>query len=50
MYYTTLYSMADTSKQVSEGQKKWRQGVDIMSINDIDDYIKNVIILRIQPP
>jgi len=31
--------MADISKQVSEGQKKWRQGVDVTSINDVNDYI-----------
>ena len=32
--------MADISKQVSEGQKKWRQGVDLTSTNDVNDYIK----------
>ena len=32
--------MADISKQVSEGQKKWRQGVDVMSTSDVNDYIK----------
>jgi hypothetical protein len=32
--------MADISKQISEGQKKWRQGVNIMSINDVNNYIK----------
>jgi hypothetical protein len=31
--------MADISKQVSEGQKKWRQGVDVTSTNDVNDYI-----------
>jgi len=31
--------MADISKQVSEGQKKWRQGVDVTSINNVNDYI-----------
>ena len=31
--------MADISKQVSEGQKKWRQGVDVMSTDDVNDYI-----------
>ena len=36
--------MADISKQVSEGQKKWRQGVDLTSINDVDDYIKFKVI------
>ena len=37
--YGTLYSIADISKQVSEGQKKWRQRVDVTSTNDINDYI-----------
>ena len=32
--------MADLSKQVDEGQKKWRQGVDVTSISDVNDYIK----------
>jgi len=31
--------MADISKQVSEGQKKWRQGVNVTSINDVNNYI-----------
>ena len=31
--------MADISKQVSEGQKKWSQGVDLTSANDVNDYI-----------
>ena len=31
--------MADTSKQISEGQKKWRQGVDVTSMDDVNDYI-----------
>jgi len=31
--------MADISKQVSESQKKWRQKVDVMSINNVNDYI-----------
>ena len=35
-----LHSMADISKQVSEGQKKWRQGVDVTSTSDVNDYIK----------
>ena len=39
-YYTILHSMADISKQISEGQKKWSQGVDFTSINDINNYIK----------
>ena len=32
--------MADISKQVSEGQKKWSQGVDLTSINDVNDYVE----------
>ena len=32
--------MADISKQVDEGQEKWRQGVDLKSIPDVNDYIK----------
>ena len=32
--------MADISKQVSEGQEKWSQGVDITSIPNVNDYIK----------
>ena len=32
--------MADISKQVSKGQKKWSQGVDLTSISDVNDYIK----------
>jgi hypothetical protein len=32
--------MADLSKQVDKGQKKWRQGVDVTSISDVNDYIK----------
>jgi hypothetical protein len=32
--------MADISKQISEGEKKWRQGVNLMSIDDVNDYIK----------
>ena len=39
MHYATLHSMADISKQVSESQKKWRQGVDVMSTDDVNDYI-----------
>ena len=44
-YYKTsttryiLHSMADISKQVSEGQKKWRQEVDLMSTDDVNNYI-----------
>ena len=49
-YYKTsatryiLHSMADIRKQVSEGQKKWSQGVDLMSTNDVNDYIKFKVI------
>ena len=32
--------MADISKQISEDQKKWSQGVDLMSIDDVNDYVK----------
>ena len=32
--------MADLNKQVSEGQKKWSQGVDLTSINDVNDYVE----------
>ena len=32
--------MADISKQINKGQKKWRQGVNIKSIPDVNDYIK----------
>jgi hypothetical protein len=32
--------MADISKQINEGQKKWSQGVDLTSTNDVNDYIK----------
>src|SRR6266568_2699947 len=32
--------MADISKQVSEGQKKWSQRVDLMSTNDVNDYVE----------
>ena len=31
--------MADLSKQVSKGQKKWRQKVNVTSTDDINDYI-----------
>ena len=40
MHHTTLHSMADISKQIDEGQKKWSQGVDPMSITNINNYIK----------
>ena len=36
--------MADTSKQIDEGQEKWRQGVDLTSITDINNYIKYKIL------
>jgi len=32
--------MADISKQVNEGQRKWRQGVNIKSIPNVNNYIK----------
>jgi hypothetical protein len=32
--------MADLKKQVDEGQEKWRQGVDLISITDVNNYIK----------
>jgi hypothetical protein len=32
--------MADLSKQIDEGQEKWRQGVDLTSIADVNNYIK----------
>jgi hypothetical protein len=32
--------MADISKQVNENQNKWRQGVDFISIPDVNNYIK----------
>ena len=32
--------MADISKQVSEGQKKWSHGVDLTSASDVNDYVK----------
>ncbi len=32
--------MADISKQFNEGQEKWSQGVDLMSITDVNNYIK----------
>jgi hypothetical protein len=31
--------MADISKQIDEGQKKWSQGVDLMFIDGVNDYI-----------
>ena len=32
--------MADISKQIDEGQEKWSQGVDLMSIPHVNNYIK----------
>ena len=32
--------MADLRKQVNKGQEKWRQGVDLTSIPDVNNYIK----------
>ena len=32
--------MADRTKQIDEGQDKWRQGVDLTSIADVNNYIK----------
>ena len=32
--------MADINKQINNGQKKWRQGVNLISIDNINDYIK----------
>ena len=32
--------MADISKQIDKGQEKWNQGVDLMSIIDVNNYIK----------
>jgi hypothetical protein len=32
--------MADLKKQVNKGQEKWRQGVDLISITDVNNYIK----------
>jgi len=31
--------MADISKQIDKGQEKWRQGVDLKSITDVNNYI-----------
>jgi len=36
--------MADISKQIDKGQKKWSQGVNLTSINDVNDYIKFKVI------
>ena len=32
--------MADLKKQVNKGQEKWRQGVDLIFITDVNNYIK----------
>jgi hypothetical protein len=32
--------MADIREQINEGQKKWRQGPDFTSINDVNGYVK----------
>ena len=32
--------MADIHRQIDNGQKKWRQGPDLTSANDINDYVK----------
>jgi hypothetical protein len=32
--------MADLKKQVNKSQKKWRQGVDLISITNVNNYIK----------
>ena len=32
--------MADISKQINKGEEKWSQGVDLTSINDVNNYIK----------
>jgi SNF2 family DNA or RNA helicase len=35
-----LHNMADIRRQIDDGQKKWRQGPDLTSANDINDYVK----------
>ena len=35
-----LHNMADIRRQIDNGQKKWRQGPDLTSANDINDYVK----------
>ena len=35
-----LYNIVDISKQINEGQEKWSQRVNLMSITDINNYIK----------
>jgi hypothetical protein len=32
--------MADIRRQIDDGQKKWRQGPDLTSTNNINDYVK----------
>ena len=32
--------MADLRKQVNKGQEKWRQGVNLTSIPNVNNYIK----------
>jgi len=32
--------MADLRKQVNKGQEKWRQGANLTSIPDVNNYIK----------
>ena len=32
--------MADLRKQVNKSQEKWRQGVNLTSITDVNNYIK----------
>jgi hypothetical protein len=32
--------MEDISKQVKEGQRRWRQGIDLTSVDDVNDYIE----------
>jgi hypothetical protein len=44
MYYTTLHSMADISKQINKSQEKWSQGVDFIFISDVNNYIKYKIL------
>jgi hypothetical protein len=44
MHYTTLYSMADISKQIDKGQEKQNKGVDLKSITNVNNYIKFKVI------
>jgi hypothetical protein len=34
-----LYNIVDISKQISKGQKKWSQGVDLTSTDNVNNYI-----------